>query len=53
MVDRYQEDIKRCNTILDEIKSISKERADAKGLGKSTARFDYKLKMKMESIKNE
>ena len=53
MVDRYQEDINKAKGILNEIKQISKERSDAKGLGKSTARFDYKLKMKLESIKTE
>ena len=53
MVDRYTEDIKRSKGILDELTSISAERADAKSNGKSTARFDYKLKMKLESIKTE
>jgi hypothetical protein len=53
MVDRYADDIKRSKGILDELESISKERAEAKAIGKSVARFDYKLKMKMESIKNE
>jgi len=53
MVDRYSEDIQRSKSILDELTSISNERAEAKNVGKSTARFDYKLKMKLESIKNE
>tara|TARA_B110000285_G_C14887877_1_gene497092 strand:- start:558 stop:719 length:162 start_codon:yes stop_codon:yes gene_type:complete len=53
MVDRYTEDIKRSKGILDELTSISTERAEAKNNGKSTARFDYKLKMKLESIKTE
>ena len=53
MVDRYSEDIQRSKGILSELQSISNERAEAKNAGKSTARFDYKLKMKLESIKNE
>ena len=53
MVDRYAEDMQRSKGILDELQSISNERAEAKNVGKSTARFDYKLKMKLESIKNE
>ena len=53
MVDRYAEDLQRSKGILDELQSISNERTEAKNIGKSTARFDYKLKMKIKSIKNE
>ena len=53
MVDRYEDDLKRSKDIVKELQDTFKQRSSAASSGQPTSRYDYKIKSKLASLKQE
>ena len=53
MVDRYQEDVRRITGMHTELSQLFAERQQAAEEKKTTAKFDYQLKRKLDALKPE